>query len=374
MNDFQDWQDILGGIYDAALDDALWTPAIGAIMDRIGADQASLFSPIVDPSGQPPLLLNAQTQRDAWALYHGYYWRYDLFMQEVFRRGAYRAGDAASAVDFVSLKDLRNGEFYDLLRFHGCDIQLSGVIEELSSKEHPPMHLTFHRTIGSEPYGEKERLMLLELLPHFRRALRIRWRMAQHEDARSLREAALEHMPQAIALLDSAGHILYANAQAESLFSQGTGPIAHKRRLTAADSRDAARIKEALSKCAQGEGVGLKLENPALGKSWAASFTPLRASAPGGEPGARILLLVADLDRAPTHALPQFAQLYRLTPAETRVLQQLLEPRGTQDIAEALKISIKTLRIHLSNLFAKTGTANQRELVRFFLAHPGCSG
>jgi DNA-binding CsgD family transcriptional regulator len=249
---------------------------------------------------------------------------------------------------------------------------LVGIVEDRSQGEqgHPPMNLNFHRAIGSDYFGPEEHRMMRGLLPHFRRALRIRWRMAQHEDACSLREAALERMPQAVALLDSAGHILYANAQAEALFSQGTGPIAHKRRLTAADSHDAARIKEALSKCAQGEGVGLKLENPALGKSWAASFIPLRASAPSGEPAARILLLIASPDRAPTQGLPHFAQLYRLTPAETRVLQHLLERQSTQDIAEALKISVKTLRIHLSSLFAKTGTANQRELVRFFFSHP----
>jgi DNA-binding CsgD family transcriptional regulator len=65
-----------------------------------------------------------------------------------------------------------------------------------------------------------------------------------------------------------------------------------------------------------------------------------------------------------------FAQLYRLTPAETRVLEQLLLKESTQEIAEALQIGIKTLRTQLSALFAKTQTKNQRELVKFYLSHP----
>lgn len=374
MNDREAWQDILGGIYDAALDDALWTPAIGAIMDRIGADQASLFSPIVGPTGQPPLLLNAQTPQDIWALYHSYYWQYDLSMQEVVRRGLHRSGSIASIDDLVSRKNLRNGEFYDLLRLQQCDNLIGGVIEGFDSKEHPPMNLTFHRAIGSEPFGQKENRMLRDLLPHFRRALRIRWRMAQHEDARSLREAALEHMPQAVALLDPAGYILYANGRAEALFRQGAGPTAIGRRFTAAEAGNATRIKEALGKCSAGEGASVKLESFASGKSWIASFVPLRALAPHNESQARVLLLISLPDQAPTQGLPHFARLYRLTPAETRVLQHLLERQSTQDIAEALKISVKTLRIHLSNLFSKTGTVNQRELVRFFFSHPSAGG
>jgi DNA-binding CsgD family transcriptional regulator/PAS domain-containing protein len=297
-------------------------------------------------------------------------------MQEGLRRGLYRAGAMGAVGDgedaLVTLKALRDSEFYDLLRLQQCDIMLVGIVEDRSQGEqgHPPMNLIFHRAIGSDYFGQEEHRMMRELLPHFRRALRIRWRMAQHEDACSLREAALEHLPQAVALLDHAGHVLYANGRAEALFRLGAGPIVVNRRLTAADPHDAARIKDALGKCARGEGACVKLENPAQGKTWAASFIPLRAYAPQSEPAARILLLITSPDQPPTQGLPHFAQLYRLTPAETRVLQHLLEQQSTQDIAAALKISVKTLRIHLSNLFSKTGTANQRELVRFFLSHP----
>jgi DNA-binding CsgD family transcriptional regulator len=101
-----------------------------------------------------------------------------------------------------------------------------------------------------------------------------------------------------------------------------------------------------------------------------ATFSPLRLANPNAPAAPRILVPIATPDQASTDGLPRFARLYRLTPAETRVLQYLLEQRNTQEIAETLTIGIKTLRTHLSNLFAKTGTATQRELVRFFPAHP----
>jgi DNA-binding CsgD family transcriptional regulator len=48
----------------------------------------------------------------------------------------------------------------------------------------------------------------------------------------------------------------------------------------------------------------------------------------------------------------------------------LLVKESTQEIAETLQISIKTLRTQLSALFAKTQTKNQRELVKYYLSHP----
>lgn len=81
------------------------------------------------------------------------------------------------------------------------------------------------------------------------------------------------------------------------------------------------------------------------------------------------MVLIAELGR-PTGNLESFAKLYRLTPAEIRVLKQLLIHENTRDIAEALHVSMKTLRTQLSALFAKTQTKNQRELVKFYLSHP----
>lgn len=68
-----------------------------------------------------------------------------------------------------------------------------------------------------------------------------------------------------------------------------------------------------------------------------------------------------------------FAGLYGITSSEIRVMEQLLIQQNTQEIADALQVSIKTVRAHLSQLFTKTATTCQRELVRFYLAHPGPS-
>jgi DNA-binding CsgD family transcriptional regulator len=66
--------------------------------------------------------------------------------------------------------------------------------------------------------------------------------------------------------------------------------------------------------------------------------------------------------------VPRFAARHRLTPAEQRVLRGLLNDQAPKQIASEQDLSIKTVRTQLSKLYAKTGTRNQRELVKAALA------
>ena len=57
------------------------------------------------------------------------------------------------------------------------------------------------------------------------------------------------------------------------------------------------------------------------------------------------------------------AAAFNLTPAEIRTLERLLGGRSPAEIADELGVALPTVRTHLSNIFAKTGTARQLDLV-----------
>jgi DNA-binding CsgD family transcriptional regulator len=178
-------------------------------------------------------------------------------------------------------------------------------------------------------------------------------------------------MSQAVALLDGDGKVLFANRQAEAIFRDGGGPLVINQRLTAARAQDAAAIRENLRQARQGTGSSMGVKGIGTGQRWMITFMPLpSAFAQTLTEEARVMALIAEPGKLATGNLGGFAQLYRLTPAETRVLEQLLVKESTQEIAETLQIGIKTLRTQLSALFAKTQTKNQRELVKFYLSHP----
>src|SRR5215831_2871223 len=57
------------------------------------------------------------------------------------------------------------------------------------------------------------------------------------------------------------------------------------------------------------------------------------------------------------------ATAFDLTPAEIRTLGRLLGGSSPAEIANELGVAMPTVRTHLSNIFGKTGTARQLDLV-----------
>ena len=62
-------------------------------------------------------------------------------------------------------------------------------------------------------------------------------------------------------------------------------------------------------------------------------------------------------------AVDALAAAFNLRPAETRTLERLLSGSSPALIADELGVALPTVRTHLSNIFAKTGTARQLDLV-----------
>ena len=58
------------------------------------------------------------------------------------------------------------------------------------------------------------------------------------------------------------------------------------------------------------------------------------------------------------------AKAYKLTMAELRVLLAIVDIGGVPEVAEVLGIAATTVKTHLGNIFAKTGTNRQADLVK----------
>ena len=70
---------------------------------------------------------------------------------------------------------------------------------------------------------------------------------------------------------------------------------------------------------------------------------------------------VATEPRSPPEII---AQAYKLTPTELRVLLGSVEVGGVPETAVALGVAESTIKTHLGNLFVKTGTGRQADLVK----------
>jgi DNA-binding CsgD family transcriptional regulator len=98
-------------------------------------------------------------------------------------------------------------------------------------------------------------------------------------------------------------------------------------------------------------------------------FTPLPRDAQLPGLSGPIAMLVKVTDPAASQHVPAslLRELYRLTEAECRLVQALLQGLTLKEAATGFKVSENTVRSQLSAVFRKTGVRRQEELIR--LAH-----
>ncbi|HLF98529.1 MAG TPA: hypothetical protein VI457_15415 [Methylococcaceae bacterium] len=175
-----DWNDLIGAIYDAAMDDALWKPATERIMERVGAAGSALFSVNTGHSDYVPLLLNQSGPEDVWNLYWAYYWQCDVWTQRMQAMGRVREGSIVHGDQLIERREFRRTEIYaDYARPNEVEVLLHTLLfAGTTPGEHPMMALNLYRPPHADAFSQEDEACLRALVPHLQRALRIRWQMA----------------------------------------------------------------------------------------------------------------------------------------------------------------------------------------------------
>jgi DNA-binding CsgD family transcriptional regulator len=96
---------------------------------------------------------------------------------------------------------------------------------------------------------------------------------------------------------------------------------------------------------------------------------PLRPHS--GEPTATdavVVLYVADLEQGVLRRREVLRELYGLTEAETQLVELLCQGSSLDEAAGARGVTLNTARSQLKQVFAKTHTSRQSELVRLVIS------
>lgn len=363
-------------IYDAALEDSLWPSVIHDIANIIEADESLMFSPRLSTNDQFSVFSPYQhIDMAVWNDYESYYWQHDVWSNESISRGLLKNGTIVHGDQLLERSKFRQTEiFCDMYKPNmlGIEVVMAAcIIDDLNKNYSSPVYLSFYRTAFSDAFTSYDEKFIGYLLPHIKHALSIRRKLLKGQKACELREQALEQMANAILLLDSSGRILFANKKAETLFSQVGNLKVKNGRFCSLDARYDSAIRQALKQAGGGIGSTLRIDSPTLTGYQIATFSSIaHTKADNLSAEARVMVIITEPDKPVKGDLSTFAVLYKLTPAETRVLKHLLWQQSTLEISETLRISMNTLRTQMKALFAKTNTKNQRELIGFCLSHP----
>jgi len=114
----------------------------------------------------------------------------------------------------------------------------------------------------------------------------------------------------------------------------------------------------------------MKIGRPQATENLQISVIPASEQALISELGRCAVVFVGEPHTAPRLRGEILRELYRLTAAEARLANCLLEGNDLRGAAEQMSIKWATARFHLKRVFAKTGTRRQTELMRLMLALP----
>ena len=219
------------------------------------------------------------------------------------------------------------------------------------------------------PFDEQVAASLSLLLPHVLRAQAVHlkwWHLRQEQQTRTF---ALEALGRACLVVDVGGKVSWLSA-AEALLNRNDGLSLRSGQLCVSTPKQHQLLLEAVRRCvAIGKDVSGSAGDTLLvvRKPPAAPLLITVLPIPGSETS-EVLLILGDPERQRAVPAKVLRNLYGLTTAEARVALLLAEGYAVEDIAVRLQVKLGTVRNQLKQVFSKTATHRQAQLVRLVLS------
>lgn len=173
-----------------------------------------------------------------------------------------------------------------------------------------------------------------------------------------------------VVIVDDSGAVKLMNKEAERILAEDDGLGVSEGVIKGAVPKQNTKLYEGIRKAFLREFDDEIVSFPRLsgGRPYLVLIPGQRFS-PEEKPEA-IVLLVIDTEQRTKVSGDTLVRLYNLTPSETRVALMLIDGKRLDQIAEELDVAQTTVVFHLKNLFRKTDTNRQADLIRVLLSVP----
>ncbi len=370
---------LIAAIYDAAIDSSRWRSALELTRLYVGVTAVHLMA--VDRRlGLISFSATANVSQDAELEYVRRYCAIDPRVKVLLADspGVWLYCHELLSDDFVA-----HDPFYQGLIIPSGLRYVAGC--KVYEDENIAMVLGLHQGLGEAPVSREQTARADKLAPHIKRATRLSLNSYLYLSQTPVGVEIVNRLRYPVFLLQADGRVVHMNAAARQILAdEGTPLRLEAQRLSCADTDGARRIDGAL-RCFQPDARhGLPqvqpLQAPAQilslrrpGKRPLKGFiSPLQPEAVMGVFGPQRLMMAAFSDPA-RNVLPEASFLmaaYGLTPAEARVAAQVALGKTIKQTAQELNVQPTTVRTQLDNVFRKTGTGKQSEMVAELLSLP----
>jgi DNA-binding CsgD family transcriptional regulator len=358
---------LVGAIYDAALEAALWPEALGKTAKFLPGLSATLFAKDATSKSHSLYYDDGAIERRYIQLYADKYAKIDpsttvQYFAEV--------GEPISTVNFGPVEDFWATRFYrEWAKPQGLIDFLTVTVDKTSTTV-AMFGLFRHERHGLVDESTRRRLQLIS--PHIRRAVLIGRAIDLKATQAATFSDAFDGLSVSMLLIDAGGRIVHANAAAHTMLASGNVLRVSSGRIVTNDPGVDQNLREIFDAAGKGDAaLGMRgIAFPILardGENYVGHVLPLTSGArskTGSTFAATAALFIRKAELAIPAAPEVIAKTYKLTPAELRVLLAVAEIGGAPEIAEAFGISETTVKFHLKGLFDKTGARRQADLVK----------
>jgi DNA-binding CsgD family transcriptional regulator len=355
---------LIGSIYDCALDPSLWEQTLEVMRTALDCQEAAIR--LSDLRSGSFLIYKAVGTELRWEKVHANYLKEAHgYISDVL--SSHQSFD----VPHVLSRHVTN-EFIQTSNYVQKFMLPQGIIDKmiwfLAKTPTRYGRVVVSRNRRQGPITDQQIELGTMLLPHLRRAVTI----SNILDARTIERDRMSETPLrcAVILSDERGVILHSNQSAVDMLRDGALVQSVGNILSANAATAAMELRAALRLAASNEpnigksGLAIRLSQPDLPPVFA-HVLPLTGSdmRMGLHPAAiAAVFIAAAADEQ--DAASNMAAAFGLTPAETRVLASLLGGHSLKETATVLRIAGTTAKTHLENIFAKTGVSRQADLMR----------
>jgi DNA-binding CsgD family transcriptional regulator len=389
---------LLGHLYEAAACPEHWTEFFRELGNRFSEHKS--FFILVDSENPGSIeMLYGESDTDHAQVYTEYFFQHDVLYQRFNRAKQIHGEWIGTSQSVISDHDYHKSMIYNELALpngapYQCGVALGGLNEGLEGG------LTICKGSGGGPFSSDDVALLTILAPHMKRALNLH-RTLSNERAQA---AELRHAVDALNLvlisLDRQGRVLRTTSAARALLQLRDGLWLDGERLRAGVPKEDTHLSQLIAGAsATGAGRG---EAFAMRRSTAtapeAGATPLWTPSAGGamlisrtppkrplqlvvtpfysseillaeHPAA--LILLSDPDGQTVSRASILGALYNLSPAECRMADLLAKGIPIADVADKMRTTVGTARFRLKEIFRKTNTSRQAQLIQLIGGLPG---
>jgi DNA-binding CsgD family transcriptional regulator len=367
MDQAEQLSELIGEIYDAALDPSLWSDVLGKAGRFVGGPVAAIFA-------------KSPTALTGTVYYHSggkdpsyrqlYFDKYIKFDPTTTAQYFSDVGQPMAVADIMPYQEFLETRFYkEWVQPQGMVDAVTAVLDK--SVTSAALFAVFrYQSDGVVDDETRQRMRLI--VPHIRRAVLIgRLVDLRVADAAGLADT-LDGLSAAMCVVDPDGRIVHANAACHVLIDAGDFLSAIRGRIVAREAKVDQTLRELFAAAGAGDAAigtrGIALPLVARdGSHYVAHVLPLTSGARRlagiaySATAALFICRVAAEVRSPPEVI---ARAYNLTPTELRVLLAIVDVGGVPESAVALGIAESTVKTHLGRLFVKTRARRQADLVK----------